>query len=128
MVQKITKGILVSVETEFDGVFRKDVGLHYAFKYTIMIENTGSQTVQLISRFWEIKDALNATQIVEGEGVVGKKPILTPGEKHIYSSGCLLMSPIGAMGGYYRMVNFETKRLFKVKVPTFKLNAPFAMN
>jgi len=128
MVQKITKGIKVSVETQFEGTFYKSLKLTYAFKYTITIENTSGHTVQLISRYWEIKDTLNATQVVEGEGVIGKTPILQPGEKHTYHSGCLLLSPIGAMSGYYRMINFETKRLFKVNVPTFKLNAPFAVN
>jgi ApaG protein len=60
--------------------------------------------------------------------VVGKKPVLKPGEKYIYNSGCLLSSPFGAMGGYFNMINFTSTNNFKVIVPTFKLSAPFALN
>jgi len=73
-------------------------------------------------------DALNNVEIVEGEGVIGQKPVLKPGESHDYSSGCLLLSPLGAMQGFYKMVNFTTTKNFNVAIPTFRLSAPFAMN
>lgn len=128
MVQKVTKGIKISVETYFEGTFYKNNKMHYAFKYQITIENQSKDLVQLISRYWKIKDALNSNQVVFGEGVVGKKPVIKPGDSYTYSSGCLLHSPFGAMRGYFSMVNFTTTRRFKVKVPTFRLSAPFAMN
>ncbi len=128
MVQQVTKGIKISVETHFEGTFYKNYKMQYAFKYQITIENQSKDLVQLTSRYWKIKDSLNNNEIVTGEGVVGKKPVIKPGDSHTYSSGCLLLSPFGAMRGYYNMVNFTTTRRFKVKVPTFKLSAPFAMN
>jgi ApaG protein len=73
-------------------------------------------------------DWANNIEIVDGEGVIGKKPVLKPGEKHTYNSGCLLSSPFGAMSGYFNMINFTTTKTFKVIVPTFKLSAPFALN
>lgn len=100
----------------------------FAFGYRITIENQSNDSVQLTSRFWKIKDALNKTEIVKGEGVVGKKPVLKPGESHSYKSGCLLTSPFGSMSGHYNMVNFTSTRKFKVKIPSFKLSAPFALN
>ena len=127
MVQQVTQGIKISVITLFEGTFHKDHKLHYAFKYTITIENQSKDVVQLTSRKWNIKDALNNTEIVEGEGVIGQKPVIEPGEKHSYSSGCLLVSPIGAMKGHYNMINFSTTSAFKVKIPVFKLVAPFAI-
>ena len=71
---------------------------------------------------------LNDNEIVDGEGIIGKKPVLKPGELHTYSSGCLLASPYGAMKGYFNMINFTTTKTFKVFVPTFRLSAPFALN
>jgi ApaG protein len=65
---------------------------------------------------------------VNGEGVIGKKPVLKPGEVHTYSSGCLLASPYGAMYGFYRMINLNSTKKFNVVIPTFKLSAPFALN
>ena len=128
MVQQITQGIKVSVKTRFDGTFYKDYKMHYAFGYIVTIENKSKDAVQLISRHWEINDALNSTTVVDGEGVVGKKPVIKPGESHTYSSGCLLASPIGAMNGYYNMVNFTSTKSFKVIIPTFRFSAPFALN
>lgn len=102
--------------------------MHFAFGYKITIENQSKDSVQLMARHWKIYDSLNATETVDGEGVIGKKPVIKPGESHTYSSGCLLTSPFGAMSGYYHMVNFTNTRKFRVKVPTFKLSAPFALN
>ncbi len=128
MVQQVTSGIKISVDTHFEGTFYKNYKIHFAFGYKVTIENQSKDSVQLSSRFWKIKDALNYTEIVEGEGVVGKKPVLLPGERHIYSSGCLLSSPFGSMNGHYNMINFTSTKKFKVIIPSFKLSAPFAIN
>lgn len=128
MVSQITRGIKISVRTGFEGTYFKNYKIHFAFSYEITIENHGKDLVQLTSRHWEIFDSLNDPEVVDGEGVIGKKPVLKPGESHTYSSGCLLSSPFGAMRGYFNMVNFTNTRMFKVIVPTFKLSAPFAIN
>lgn len=128
MVQQITSGIKVSVTTSYEGSFYKNYAMQYAFGYTVTIENQSNDTVQLNTRHWEILDALNTIEVVNGEGVIGKKPILHPGESHTYTSGCLLTSPFGAMQGYYNMINFSTSEKFKVIIPVFKLSAPFAIN
>ena len=128
MVEQITKGIKISVDTTFEGTFYKNYKIHFAFGYRIIIENQSKDAVQLTSRFWEIKDALNGLQIVKGDGVIGKKPVLKPGESHTYNSGCLLTSPFGSMKGHYNMINFTSTRRFKVTIPAFKLRAPFALN
>ncbi len=128
MVQQVTRGIKISVETSFEGTFYKHHKMHFAFGYNVIIENQSKDSVQLMARHWRITDALNKPETVDGEGVIGKKPVLKPGESHTYSSGCLLMSPFGAMEGFYQMVNFTTSRKFRVRIPTFKLSAPFALN
>ena len=128
MVSQITRGIKISVITSFEGTYFKNYKINYAFSYQITIENHSKDSVQLITRHWEIFDALNSIEIVDGEGVIGKKPVIKPGESHTYSSGCLLLSPHGAMQGYFNMVNFTSTRNFKVVVPTFRLSAPFALN
>ena len=128
MVQQVTCGIKISVETSFEGTFYKNYKVHFAFGYKVTIENQSKDSVQLNSRYWEVLDALNNIDIIEGEGVIGKKPVLKPGESHTYNSGCLLTSPFGAMQGHYNMVNFTTTNKFKVTIPSFKLSAPFALN
>jgi len=128
MVQQVTRGIKISVETTFEGTFYKNYKIQFAFGYKVTIENQSKDSVQLNARHWSILDALNNVETVSGEGVIGKKPVLKPGELHVYNSGCLLTSPFGAMQGYFDMVNFTTTKKFKVTIPTFKLSAPFAIN
>lgn len=128
MIQQITRGIKVSVEAKYEGSFLKDYILHYAFVYKICIENQSKDVVQLLSRHWKVIESTNRPQYINGDGVVGKKPIVRPGESHTYQSGCLLTSPIGIMSGTYIMINFSTTKKFNVEIPSFKLNVPFILN
>ena len=128
MVQQVTSGIKISVETNFEGTFYKNYRIHFAFGYKVTIENQSKDAVQLQARHWKIFDALNNNEIIEGEGVIGKKPLLKPGDSHTYNSGCLLISPFGAMQGHYNMVNITKGNTFKVFIPSFKLSAAFALN
>lgn len=121
MVQQVTNGIKISVLTNFEGTSYRNYRLYYAFSYQVTIENQSNETVQLLERHWKIYDSLNKTEIVEGSGVIGKKPILKPSQKHTYQSNCFLTSPIGAMNGFYNMVSFSTTKIFKVYIPTFQL-------
>jgi len=128
MINHVTKGIKVSVRTGFDGSYFKNYSLHFSFNYTIIITNQSKSTVQLKTRHWRVFDSLSSDIIIDGEGVVGKKPLLKPGDSYKYSSGCLITSPVGAMRGFYNMVNVNSGKKFKAYIPTFKLNAPQALN
>jgi len=72
MVQQVTRGIKISVQTDFEGTFYKNNKTHYAFGYKVTIENHSKDSVQLNSRHWIILDALNQEQEIIGEGVIGK--------------------------------------------------------
>ena len=128
MVTQITSGIKISVATRFEGNYFKDNTMLYAFSYEVTIENLSTDIVQLRERHWDILDSLNFTEMVDGEGVVGQTPIFIPGDNYVYSSGCMLHSTIGAMHGFYKMLNFTTSENFAVQIPVFKLNVPFAIN
>jgi ApaG protein len=128
MIHQITKGIKISVKTTYSGTSYNHHNLYYAFSYAITIENNSEETVQLTDRYWEIIDTLNKTEIVEGEGVVGQTPILTPNDSYTYSSGCFLRSNLGAMKGFYLMTNQVTLEQFKVMIPTFQLTSQPLLN
>ena len=121
MVQQVTNGIKISVTSNFEGTSYRNFRLYFAFSYEVTIENQSNDTVQLLDRQWTIFDSLNHNEVVEGSGVIGKKPVLKPSEKYTYRSNCFLTSPIGAMKGFYNMVNFSTSSAFKVYIPTFQL-------
>jgi ApaG protein len=128
MIQQITKGIKISISTNFEGRRFQRSQLYYFFSYCVTIENQSNDTVQLTSRHWNIFDSLNEIEVVEGEGVVGKKPVLKPKETHTYTSNCLLRSPAGSMNGFYNMINFTTSKKFIVQIPTFQLIVPATFN
>ena len=107
MVQQVTNGIKVSVKTEFIGINYHNDRLHYAFSYQVTIENQSNDSVQLLKRHWNIFDSIGEFKEVNGVGVVGKQPILKPGEQHQYVSGCSLKSEVGRMSGDYLMQRME---------------------
>jgi ApaG protein len=62
-------------------------------------------------------------QEVRGLGVVGHQPLLRPGEKFEYSSGCALNTPVGTMKGSYQMVA-EDGIQFDAPIDEFILSMP----
>jgi ApaG protein len=88
----------------------------YIFAYTITIRNIGEVPAQLVSRHWIITDGNNEIQEVRGLGVVGKQPLLQPGESFQYTSGSSLTTPIGTMKGTYQMVA-EDGTHFEAEIP-----------
>jgi len=98
---------------------------YFFWMYTIVIENTGSEVVQLRSRAWRITDAYGYTEEVRGPGVVGQTPTIPPGESFSYTSGCPLRTPQGIMVGSYQMVREDGDEL-SVAIPAFSLDSPFA--
>ena len=97
----------------------------YLWAYDIEIENLGEETVQLQSRHWIITDALGRVEEVKGPGVVGQRPILEPGDRHGYTSGCPLTTPSGGMVGSYVMTG-AGGRMFEIAIPAFSLDTPEA--
>ena len=95
----------------------------YLFAYTITIVNVGDVPAQLVSRHWIITDANNEVQEVRGLGVVGKQPLLKPGESFQYTSGSSLTTPVGTMKGSYQMVA-EDGTHFAAEIPEFVLAMP----
>ncbi len=128
MVQQITNGIKIGVITRYEGISRNGLSTHYIFSYCINIENQSKDTVQLISRQWQISDSLKEIEIIEGEGVIGEKPIITPNNSFTYSSSCQLISSLGAMKGFFNMINLTTDKNFKVIIPSFQLSLPQILN
>jgi ApaG protein len=127
MSEALTKGIRVSVESVYLPD-RSSPGTHqYVFAYTVRIANEGPQTAQLRTRHWVITDGNGKVQEVRGEGVVGKQPVLEPGEAFEYTSGCVLETPHGTMHGTYQMVRNDGVE-FDAEIAPFLLAVPHSLN
>ena len=96
---------------------------HYVWAYHIRITNEGTEQVQLLHRHWEITDASGRRQNVKGSGVVGKQPVLKPGETFEYTSGTPLTTPSGIMVGTYQMESVSGEQ-FVVDIQAFSLDSP----
>ena len=123
MYTSVTQGILVTVLPEFVPD-RSDVDAgRFFWAYTVEIANQGTQTVQLVGRYWKITDGNGHLEEVRGPGVVGEQPILQPGESFRYTSGCPLTTPSGIMVGHYEMRD-ERGEGFRAEIPAFSLDLP----
>lgn len=124
----ITNGIKISVETFYQPSYSNPVEAKFIHAYRITIENLSDMTVQLMRRHWVITDSDGIVREVEGEGVIGRQPVLEPNESHQYVSWCNLHTGMGRMVGSYEMQNIHSGDLFQVDIPAFQLVAPFQLN
>jgi ApaG protein len=128
MITQVTEGVKVTVETFYQPEYSRPSVNEYMFAYRITIENRSLHTVKLLNRHWYITDSATANREVEGEGVVGKQPVIEPGSSHSYVSGCQLSSEIGRMAGTYTMERVIDRKKITVSIPAFDLVAPFRLN
>ena len=123
MYQATTRAIQVTVRPQYLPDQSDPAKWQFVWAYFVRIENKGDVAVQLLSRHWKITDAVGRTQEVKGQGVVGKTPLLQPGEVFEYNSGTSLSTPSGFMGGTYQMVAQPGDK-FDIEIPTFSLALP----
>ncbi|PPR47354.1 MAG: Protein ApaG [Alphaproteobacteria bacterium MarineAlpha5_Bin9] len=124
MYTKTTKNINITVNPFYLEDESSPNDQQYLWAYQVTINNLGSETVKLKNRFWEIINSNGITQEVSGKGVIGKQPIIKPGEKFEYTSGTPLNTPSGFMKGHYEMETSQGNK-FDVLIPLFSLDSPF---
>lgn len=127
MPQENTKLIHIDVETAYIESQSMPEKSHYVFSYTITIRNDSDEAARLLGRHWIITDANGKEQEVVGEGVVGQKPFLKPGEHFSYTSGTALETPIGSMRGSYQLRS-EHGEHFDAPIAPFTLAIPRSLN
>ena len=125
MYRATTQAIQVDVEPQFLADRSDPMRNRFFWAYTVTVTNKGARTVQLVARHWRITDGQGRLEEVKGAGVVGEQPILKPGDKYRYTSGCPLTTASGFMSGSYKMVD-EEGRSFEIDIPTFSLDSPQA--
>jgi ApaG protein len=122
-----TRGIRVSVVSEYAPGRSNPRDQRWFFLYTITIANESDETVQLLSRHWIITRGDGSTEEVRGPGVVGEQPVLAPSESFTYTSACPLRTPFGTMEGTYQMVTRHGER-FDVRIAPFTLSEPYTVH
>ena len=119
--------INIKVESDFIKERSSSAISLYLFSYNIEIYNKGTEEVQLLSRYWHIKDGSGHIEEIRGPGVVGLKPFIKPDKIFKYSSYCPLKTPFGVMRGSFQMRNSQD-RYFNVLISPFSLTVPDQIN
>ena len=123
MYRAVTRDIQVTVESHYLADESNPDDSRFVWAYSVDIVNLGLDTVRLRARHWRIVDALGRLEEVRGLGVVGEQPVLAPGERFEYTSGCPLRTSSGMMEGSYQMETVDGER-FDVTIPAFSLDIP----
>lgn len=118
-----TDGIIVKVRPSYLAAQSDPAGGRWVWAYKVEIENRSERTVQLVARHWTIVDALGRIEEVRGQGVVGEQPVIGPGDRYAYASGCPLGTPSGSMQGTYYLKD-EKGRDLEAAIPAFSLDVP----
>ena len=124
MYKSETRGVVIKVEPDYLEEESEPSENRYIWAYTVEIEKQGPETVQLLTREWQITDARGVTEIVRGDGVVGEQPVLKPGERFRYTSGAPLATSSGFMRGHYGM-RASGGETFAASIPAFALDSPY---
>lgn len=117
-----TAGITIRVTPIYLDGQSDPMARKFVFAYFVRIENTGPDEVQLLRRHWFITDGIGDIKEVEGEGVVGKQPVIASGGAHEYNSFCVLETFEGSMEGTYLMRDGQGTE-FRITIPRFPLRA-----
>lgn len=123
----VTEGIRVTVRSFYVAEQSAPRAHRYVFAYKVRIANEGTETAQLRTRHWIIRDAEGHVDEVRGDGVVGQQPTLRPGEHFEYTSHCVLRTPRGSMEGTYHLQR-EGGGGLDAKIAPFELALPHTLN
>lgn len=128
MVSQISRGVRVTVETYYQPEYSNPQNNEFMFAYRITLDNNNEYAIKLLSRHWYIYDSNGSYREVEGEGVVGVQPVISPAQSYQYVSGCNLRSEIGRMHGTYLFEQVPGGKTFEVIIPAFQMMVPFKQN
>lgn len=94
----------------------------HQFVYYITIYNDSMRNLKILRRKWVITNSLGHNLVVEGDGVVGQFPELSPGEKFHYNSYHLIDTNSKATGAYY--AEDEDGNTVVARIETFEMRVP----
>ena len=121
MSDSLTNGIRIKVSSKYEMTQSNPANNKFIFSYHVTIANESMEICTLISRHWIITNSFGQTEEVQGVGVVGKTPLLHPGDSFEYASYCPLDTEWGTMEGSYQMQNIDGS-VFNAEIGKFLLS------
>ena len=94
----------------------------YAYVYFLTIENQSTESVVVLARKWIVREQGGECVVVEGDGVVGERPALAPGEEFSYNSCHVIAEEAVAQGCLFGRT--ASGEMFRVMIPEFTMELP----
>ena len=120
---EVSEFIKIDVTTSYIHEQSDPEGGCYVFSYSITICNDGNEGVRLLRRYWHIRDEIGNIQEVNGDGVVGQRPVILPKQTFEYTSAAIISTETGTMRGNYEM-EYLSGRKFYAPIGSFLLSIP----
>ncbi len=98
-------------------------GRPHAFIYFLSIHNRSSVTVTIRGRKWVVTHDDGSQLVVEGEGLVGKQPVIPPGGQFSYNSFHALPTRGAVAEGAFLGVDSNGHSVL-TRIPPFQLQVP----
>jgi len=98
-------------------------GRPHAFVYFLSIHNDGPGPVTIRGRKWVVTHGDGSTLIVEGDGVVGQMPTITPGGKFSYNSYHTIQTRNAKAEGSFIGEDVHGRAVI-ARIPAFQLEVP----
>lgn len=95
----------------------------HCFVYFVTIHNDAELPVTIRGRKWVVHAEDGEVTVLEGDGVVGKTPLLHPGETFTYNSFHLLRTKAAVAEGAYFGVDSNGRGVF-TRIPRFRMVVP----
>ena len=124
MYSSFSNSIKVTAIPLYQGESVEEDKEYSVWSYNIIIENHSDTTIKILSRYWKIIDSSGLIHEITGNGVVGKNPVIFPGDLFEYTSFTNLHTSSGVMVGKYYAENVDTGQSMEIDIPAFSLDNP----
>eukprot|EP00002_Diphylleia_rotans_P040539 TRINITY_DN9636_c0_g1_i5.p1 TRINITY_DN9636_c0_g1~~TRINITY_DN9636_c0_g1_i5.p1 ORF type:complete len:396 (+),score=68.33 TRINITY_DN9636_c0_g1_i5:90-1277(+) len=127
----ITNGVRIQTSVKFvpqdSTIFERRCNYLFAYQIRITMDENEDPglTCTLQSRHWKIQRAPGKIEVVDGPGVIGLFPTISPGSVFEYASCCPITSTTGYMEGHFQFSNNQTRQTFNATVARFELQFPY---
>lgn len=94
----------------------------HPFVYFISIHNDSPVPVTIRGRKWVVREANGEVVVVEGEGVVGQRPMIEPGGHFSYNSYHVVARAAVASGAFFGET--AAGEWIYTRIPEFRMDVP----
>ena len=118
-----TEGITVTVEPKFDGDITEGSAVKFILPTPLPFTILLAYTIKLLSRKWRIFDSIGTNHVVEGDGVVGLQPEISPGASFTYPPGVRWIAIWVPWISSYTIENTVSGGRSEIAIPALELAA-----